>query len=1041
MKIEDVYPLSPLQEGMYYHWLTSPLDYFEQTSYKLKGELNIDAIEKSYQLLVARYAVLRTSFTQKLGKELLQVVRKEVENNFTYIDSSGEGEPFIERYKKADRDKGFDLEKGSQMRLSVLFLGNSTYEFIWSHHHILMDGWCVGILIREFFQLYRSLTQNETPELNTVYPYSSYIKWLMKVDKEHSLHYWKNYLLDYETACTLPVMVSSERKENKIDKKRFSLNASLSQSVRSICSELGITENTFLQTAWGILLSKYNNAKDVVFGSVVSGRPAELEGIEEMIGLFINTIPVRIQFSKDVTVKELLKEVHKSSIEGIPHHYTQLAQIQSESQLGNALFDHIFVFENYPVQEMVAENFKKDDRPGQLTLVSSSDFEQANYDLAIVVSSGDCFQFMFKYNSARYNEVLLERLQEHFTNIITRLSENLQTTISGINYLNKEEENRLLNEFNNTTAAYPAKNLVDLFEEQVQRKMDQPAVVFENVVLSYKELNIRSAQLSNYLKKKYKIKANDLVGVKLDRSEWMVIAILGIMKSGGAYVPIDPEYPQERIEFIVDDSNCKVVIDEEELETYRREQKLYSNEQITNTIDPKDLAYIIYTSGSTGQPKGVMIEHGAVANTIFAQRLIFDIQENERGLQFASFSFDASVSELFIAITTGAVLYIASESTRKSPLLMEDYIVENKIDFATLPPAYLRLMNMEKLKGLKKLITAGEAALPDHAAYFASHGTYYNAYGPTESSICASVFRISKGETTDLVNVPIGKPISNTQLYILDDEQKLLPIGALGEICIGGKGLARGYWNREELTNEKFVKHPFNAGERIYKTGDLGRWLPDGNIQFVGRRDDQVKLHGYRIELREIELALKEHSLVKEALVIAKANHQNQKELVAYIVSNEELNALDLQEHLSKTLPLNMIPGHYIQLEELPLTANGKIDRKKLPDTQGAEMDTGVEYVAPSNETEEKLVAMWQEILEREKIGVKDNFFKIGGHSLKAALLVSQIRKAFDVTLNLTDLFNNPTVEGVANEIEKANWVNKEQVEMAESDEVEKISI
>lgn len=1040
MKIEDVYPLSPLQEGMYYHWLTSPLDYFEQISYTLKGSLAIDAIEKSYQQLVERYAILRTSFTQKLGKDLLQVVRKGVESNFIYQDVSNDKTFSLEVFKKADRDKGFNLEKGSQMRLTVFHLGDNIYEFVWSHHHILMDGWCIGILIREFFQLYQFLKQNETPQLPKVYPYATYIKWLMNVDKEGSLAYWRNYLSNYDTVSTLPIDRSTGKKENKIERKRFSMNAELSKTIRVMCNDLGITENTFFQAAWGILLTKYNNTDDVVFGSVVSGRPAEVEGIEQMIGLFINTIPVRVRVNAGQPLKELLKEVQQGSIEGIPHHYTQLAQIQAETELGRDLFDHILVFENYPVQEMVEQNFSSTNESGELSLLASSDFEQANYDMALVVSPGEQFQFMFKYNGSMFSDEMLHRIQHHFISIASHLAEFPETTIQTIRYLAPEEEEQLLNVFNDTAVSYSAQTLVELFEEQVEKRGAHAAIVFNDTTLSYEQLNEKSNQLGNYLRKKHRVKANDLVGIKLDRSEWMVISILGVLKSGAAYVPIDPEYPQERIDFMKEDSSCKVLIDEDELENFRREQKLYGNVNANpeEKSKPGDLAYVIYTSGSTGLPKGVMIEQKAITNTILAQQKIFDIQEHERGLQFASFSFDASVSELFITLISGATLYIVDETMRKSPLLLEEYIANNKIDFATLPPAYLRLMRPDKLSTMKKLITAGEAAIYEQAVSFSTHGTYYNAYGPTESSICASIFKIEKGGTNIPPVIPVGKPIANTQLYVLDAYERLLPVGIEGEICISGAGLARGYLNREELNKEKFIAHPFKEGERLYKTGDLGKWLPNGSIEFIGRKDEQVKIHGYRVELGEIEHALKEYPQIEAAVVIAKTNQQQQKELLAYVVSKESVNTSELQEHLSRTLPVNMIPGYFIQLDELPLTTNGKIDRKKLPGTDGIQMETGVEYVAPRNELEEKLVNMWEEVIDREKIGVKDNFFKIGGHSLKAALLVSQIRKTFDVDLSLVELFKNPTVEAIAAEIEKTNWVNQEKVEEAE---VEKISI
>ena len=1034
--VEDVFPLSPLQQGLYYHWLSSPSTYLGQMSYRLKGIVSIQAIEKSYELLVSRHTALRTCFTQHVGEELLQVVKKKVASTFHYLDISGKAEFSVEAYKNAEREKGFDLETGSQMRLSVLYLGDNNYEFIWSHHHILMDGWCVGILIREFFQLYDGILGNNIPELPTPYPYATYVKWLMDVDKDHSFSYWRNYLEGYEVLSSLPRINTSKKQPYKSEKRSFSLDVSVSTAMTNVCTNLGITENTFIQTAWGILLGRYNNTNDVVFGSVVSGRPAEVEGVEEMIGLFINTIPVRIRTKEATVIKDLLKEVHQVSVESINHHYVQLAQVQAESELGRELFDHLLVFENFPVHEMMEKELKSSNNSEGLELLSSDGIEQINYDFSIAVIPGSPMQFVFKYDGNQYSASLLGRIEKHFTQIIAQLVKNPDATVHAIDYLSAEEKYQLTEEFNESFVPYAEnKTLVALFEEQVEQTPDLTAVVFGEYSISYRRLNEEANRLANYLRMHHAIQKDDLIGIMLERSDRMVVAMIGVLKSGAAYVPIDPEYPKARKEFITKDTGIQVLITQTahifDLDYYAGEvfamdaQQDSLNTSTSNTgtnVQPQDLAYVIYTSGSTGQPKGVMIEHRAIANTVQAQKTIFELKEGVRGLQFASSSFDASVWELFSVISSGGTLHIVNEECKKDAVALENYIFKNKIEFATLPPAYLQLLNMEKLQTINNLITAGEPANRDQVNTFTNYGTYYNAYGPTESSVCASIFKIARGTKIDTGNVPIGGPIPNTRLYILDNTHALQPVGTIGEICIGGAGLARGYLNQNTLTSEKFVSDPFRKGERIYRTGDLGRWLEDGNIEFIGRKDDQVKLRGYRIELTEIENALKAYPGVDAAVLIIKTGKNENKEMLAYVLSKEALLPNELRNYLGNILPAFMMPDHFIHIADLPLTSNGKVDKKKLPSPQGLETADITAYIAPRNETEEKLVMICKEILGVERIGVKDNFFESGGHSLKAIRFLSMLKKEFEVAIKLEEVFSNPTVEFLAEEIARKKW-------------------
>ncbi|MVT11418.1 non-ribosomal peptide synthetase [Chitinophaga tropicalis] len=1033
-RIEDVYPLSPLQEGLYYHWSASPDSpvYFEEMSYQLKGSLDLALLEESYNRLVARHAILRTFFTPDYGEELLQVVRREVPSTFRVLDITGDDSFSIEAYKQQNRSAGFDLHKGPMIRLAILHNAD-TYEFIWSHHHILMDGWCRSILVKEFFQIYHALQAGRTPELNKVYAYSDYIKWLNGIDKAKTLDYWTKYLQGYDTVSSLPQENSPVAAGYRAGQNIFILDGDIRRSIRTLCAEMGITENTFIQAVWGILLSKYNNTDDVVFGTVVSARPPELEGVEEMIGLFSNAIPVRIPVEENVPVRELLKDVQQRSIEGIDHHYMQLAEIQSLTAPGRNLFDHILLFENYPVQEMVKQSVESTEENNSFSLLSTSGFERSSYDFMFTVMPAERFLVKFSYNANLYSEAQVTALYGHLVRIIENILKDQSVTVGETDCLTPQERHQLLTSFNASAVEYPQHNtLLGLFEDQVKKTPDNTAVFFEGASLTYRKLDEKANQLANYLLQEYQLQKDELVAIMLDRSEKMLIAILGTLKAGAAYVPIDPGYPETRKEFILKDTGAKALItqtdyvfdlDYYEGAVFAIDIQLDSIEAPAVTtgvvVQPGDLAYVIYTSGSTGNPKGVMIEHRAIVNTIYAQQTLFNVQQHERGLQFASLSFDASVWEIFLMLSSGGALYIVSEEAKKTPQLLEQYIAENEIDIATLPPAYVKVLSMEGISRIRQLITAGEAAIADQAVAFTKYGTYYNAYGPTESSICATIFRLNGKEMDAEKGIPVGIPIPNTQIYIVNNHGNLLPAGVAGEICIAGAGLARGYLNNRELTALKFVPNPFREDERMYRTGDLGKWLPDGNIAFIGRKDNQVKIRGYRIEPGEIESALQAFNGISAVAVVPYTNAAGEKELVAYLSGNDTLSAADIRAYLEQQLPSYMIPAHYVLLEALPLNTSGKIDRKNLPAPEGLGMLSGVAYVPPVTETEQRLVAIWQEVLGKERIGIKDDFFDLGGHSLKATRLASQIHKEFDVKITLKDLFASTILEEQAAFIEK----------------------
>jgi non-ribosomal peptide synthase protein (TIGR01720 family) len=605
--LEDVYTLSPLQEGMYFHWLTG-MDanvYFEQLCYRIKGELDILILEKSYNELLSRHGVLRSYFSQDVGDQTLQIVKTKVAGRFNYKEIV---ETEIENFKKDDRAEGFDLHSGTQMRLSILRVEENQYEFIWSFYHILLDGWSVGILIEEFFKIYYATLSGQPFFLNKPTPYSKYVQWLAEQNRGEAKKYWEHYLNGYSTISAIPQLTETASPQINIQEVALTLDKQKAEALKTLCSRLEITESTFVQTIWGILLAKYNSHNDVVFGAVVSGRAGDLENIEAMVGLFINTVPVRIKY-EDHTLDELLKAVQAQSIASIPYHHSPLSQAFSNTELGRDLFDHVMVFENYPVRDVVQNGT---DAIDSLELLSTTMFEQSNYNLVIVVIPGGQLTIRINFNAAVYAVDQVERLRGHLERIVHESLTDSTKKVDDITYITEKERIQLLNIFN-SPKEQTWTNIITKFKYQVKLNPDSVALSFRDIQYSYSELDLVSDKFAAYLQKRHGAVEQDFIGVKLDRSNWLIIAMLGILKLRAVYVPIDKSYPQNRIDYILSDSNCKTLIDESEINKFAAIQAELGNSHCEIKSTPQDLAYVIYTSGSTGMPKGVMIEHASIA--------------------------------------------------------------------------------------------------------------------------------------------------------------------------------------------------------------------------------------------------------------------------------------------------------------------------------------------------------------------------------------------------------------------------------------------
>lgn len=1051
--VEDIYPLTAMQNGMLYHALLSPQDghYFEQMVSRVQGSLEIGAMEQSLKILSDRHAVLRTRFLTEGYGLPLQMVMKAGKVDFLYKDIRKKAEAevlqdVVERYRQEDQARGFDLHSGSLMRLVVLQTGSRDYVFIWSHHHILMDGWCMGIVIRDFRKIYSDVAGGRKPRLPDVKPYSQYIRWLDGLDKEAAARYWREYLAGYERLAGLPQKEGyiPGAQPYQLHSEQLIIPRERLQKMQAVARRHGATLNTFLQAAWGILLAKYNNVSDVVFGAVVSGRPPELAGVAEMVGLFINTIPVRVRYDPDENFGDLLQRMQAQALSGGVYHYSSLPEVQTLSGLGNGLLDHILIHENFPVQDMLVKDQDGHEQIGDtpdLILKEVRVFEQTNYDLTIMVQPGEDLEIRFDYNACAYEEGVIHDAIGRLERLMGRWTAGEEMPLMAVGILDEGERSMLLNDFNATAADYPAEDtLTSRFEQQVGATPDKIAISYEDRALTYRQLNEASNRVAHYLRRHYFIRADDCIAIMMNRSEKLIIVLLGILKAGAAYIPIDPAYPRDRVAAILGDSGVKILLtdqdrnsgiafngiildpDEAEDRGEGMEKDETANPPCIHT--PANLCYLIYTSGSTGKPKGVMISHYNVVNFMAAMNQRLPVTEDDRMLAVTSISFDISVLEIFWTLCRGVEVVIHPSDLSLGNL--DRYREQGNPDRHPRPvtlmqstPSFIKLA-MEGggsnlfLSSLRLLLLGGEAlpAALIRRLRAVTTAEIYNMYGPTETTIWSCMNQVEGNPE----RISIGKPIMNTQVYIFSRELQLMPAGVAGDLYIGGEGLSRGYWGKRELTAERFIDHPFLDGKRIYKTGDIARWQADGTLELIGRDDDQVKIRGYRVELGEVESVLSNHPKVSQAAVVVK-EHDGNKFLVAYYVASGPVEKAGLIEHISLRLPAYMVPSILVQLTEMPLTPNGKLDRKALPEDGMVAADA---YIAPSGPLEEKLVEIWSDVLgiDPSVIGVHHEFVRLGGHSLNAIIAINKIGREFKVNLPLNLFLKISTVKQIATYIQ-----------------------
>ncbi|MCF5665397.1 amino acid adenylation domain-containing protein [Pseudomonas marginalis] len=1024
--IEDVYPLSPMQQGMLFQSLygEGSGDYINQMRIDVEG-LDVPRFRQAWQAAVDSHEILRSGFLWQTELEQpLQVVYKQMRMPFTELDWQGRpgSSAALDSLAESARAQGFVLEQAPLLSLTVVRTGASGYHLIYTNHHILMDGWSGSQLFGEVLQHYAG-----EPLRAPIGRYRDYIAWLQAQDKSVSEAFWKEQLRNLQEPTRLARGVQAAHSEALAvnGEHRLNLDASQTAQLKAFAQRNKVTLNTLVQSAWLLLLQHHTGQSTVAFGATVAGRPAQLRGIEQQVGLFINTLPVVATPDAQMTVSQWLQQIQAQNVRLREQEHSPLFEIQRWAGLGGeALFDSILVFENYPVSEALEQG-----APSGLTFGAVHSLEQTHYPLTVLLGIGDTLGLEFNYDRQAFSAAHIERLAEHFQQVLQALAVDGAQRLATLPSLARSERETVLHAWNATATDYPLHLPVhQLIEAQVVRTPDAPALVFAGQVLSYAALNRRANRLAHRLMAAG-VGPDVLVGLAVERSIEMVVGLLAVLKAGGAYVPLDPEYPRDRLAYMLQDSDVKLLLTQAHLleqlpiptglhslvlEQGDEGLQAYAERNPQVAVDGENLAYVIYTSGSTGQPKGAGNRHSALTNRLCWMQQAYGLDGSDTVLQKTPFSFDVSVWEFFWPLMTGARLVVAAPGDHRDPARLVSLITAEQVTTLHFVPsmlqAFLQDAGVGACHSLQRIVCSGEALPVDaQQQVFAKlpRAGLYNLYGPTEAAIDVTHWTcVDEGGDA----VPIGRPIANLGCYVLDGNLEPAPVGVLGELYLGGVGLARGYHRRPALTAERFVTDPFGSGTRLYRTGDLARYRDDGVIEYAGRIDHQVKLRGLRIELGEIEARLLEHACVREAAVLA----VDGTHLVGYLVlqaPSEDWKA-QVAMHLAAQLPDYMVPAQWVVLTQMPLSPNGKLDRKALPkpEAQGADA-----YQAPQSAIEQHVAAIWRDVLGVERVGLNDNFFELGGHSLLVLMLKERIRKVSGVGLSVSQLMLNPTVRGQVN--------------------------
>ncbi|MHC5747769.1 MAG: non-ribosomal peptide synthetase [Nostoc sp.] len=1011
---------------------------------RLEGQLNVEALQKTFNEIVRRHEALRTTF-QTLDGQPVQVISPTLTLAVPILDwrqlKHDERETEVQRLADGEAQRPFDLTKGPLLRVTLVRLDEAEYVALLTMHHIISDAWSTGILIRELSILYEAFSTSEPsplPELPIQYADFAVWQrqWLQGEVLDAQLSHWRKQLSGNLPVLQLPTDYPRPRVQTfRGARQSFSLPTELTEALKALSQKEEVTLFMTLLAAFKTLLYRYTSQEDILVGSPIANRN-RME-TELLIGFFVNTLVLRTDLSGNPTFREFLRRVRQVTWDAYDHQDLPFEKLVEELQLErdlsySPLFQVKFMLENAPKVDLKL--------PGLTLSFMSGENSTAKLDLSLdMYETASELMGVFEYNTDLFNEATIHRMVQHFCCLLSGIVKNPEQHLSELPLLTHAELHQLLVEWNDTQIEYPKDRCFhQLFEAQVERSPNAVAVVFKDEQLTYRELNRRANQLAYHLQK-LGVKPEVIVGLCVERSLEMVIGLLAILKAGGAYLPLDPTYPSERLTFMLSDSQVPILLTTQKLVTELPQHTAQivcldtdwttiaqeSDQNLNSGAIVENLAYLIYTSGSTGTPKGVLVTHQGLSNLTKDKIRTCKVQPDSRILQFFSLSFDASIPELVMALGSGAALHLGTPEDLLPGSALMQILREQAITHITLPPSALAVLPTAELPALEMVLVGGEAPSGELIAQWSKGRLFINAYGPTETTVNASMVECGN----DGQSLPTVRPAANKQLYILDQHLQPVPIGVPGELHIGGVGLARGYLNRPEKTADTFIPNPFSdePGSRLYKTGDLACYLSDGHIKLLGRLDHQVKIRGFRIEPGEIEALLTQHPGVQESIVIVREDQPGDKRLVAYVVPDPENNPTigDLRRFIAEKLPNYMIPAAFVSLDVLPLNPNGKVDRFALPvpDTARPELESA--FVAPSTPTEETLADIFAKVLEVEQVGVHDNFFELGGHSLLATQLVAQLLKTFEVEVTVVDLFEAPTVTGLAERIEKMQTLEK----------------
>ncbi|MEE8523271.1 MAG: non-ribosomal peptide synthase/polyketide synthase [Thermoanaerobaculia bacterium] len=1050
-QVQDLYPLSPLQQGILLHTLVEKSQYVEQMSLTLRGRLDVSLFRRAWQRIVDRHGNLRTGFLWRDLDQPLQMVHERAEVPLTELDwracPPAERRARLESLLEADREQGFELFRPPLLRLTLIRLEDDLTQIAYTYHHLILDGWSTPLLLREIFACYRDLASGERPPSRPVRPFRDYIAWLAEQDQGAAEVFWRPYLAGFTSPTPLATqraqggLLGAEKRQR--GRQSLALSATATRALQAAAQRLGLTLNTLVQGAWALALWRYSGEADVVFGATVSGRSAPLAGLESMLGLFINTLPVRARIRPRQSAAAWLDGLQRQQAEASRYESSSLVQIQGWSEVPRTLplFESLLVFENYPVEAAADEKLR------QLGITEVRQVGATDYPLALVAVPRQTLSLTIGYDARRFDGTGVRRMLGHLRSLLEGMATDPERRLQDLPLLTRGERQQLLVEWNEARPDYPQGELVhERFAALARRSPAAVALTLDGDELTYGELNARANRLAHHLDR-LGVGPEILVGVCLERSFDFVVSVLAVLKAGGAYVPLDPAYPTERLAFMVADAGAPVVITAEGARNLLPQDgpRVVVLDRLGATLAgesgadpesrarPENPAYVIYTSGSTGLPKGVMIPHRALI-----QRLVSDVvtllDETSRFLSYSPLSFDMSLTQTYSALMAGGRSVLMPPEHHKDVAYLAGLLRREGVTHAGFAPVVLEALlqeeGIEDCSDLRQVITGGEAAAEDLPRKFYARlggAELLNRYGPTEATVAVTSWTFPRGPAEP--PLPIGRPIAKAELYVLDRTLRPLPVGIPGELHIGGVTLARGYLGSPALTAEKFVPHPFVArgqrqGRRLYRTGDLVRARGDGAFEFLGRIDHQVKIRGFRVELGEVEAALRRHPAVRQAAVVDLADHHTRK-LVAYLVPERQdrLEPRQLRDFLVDKLPDYMVPSAFVTLESLPLGPTGKVDRDKLPAPGAGEGAAADSSVAPRNAVEEILTGIWAEVLDApgsQPPGIHDDFFALGGHSLMATRVVSRIRQLLGVELPLRRLFEEPTVAALAQVIAEA---------------------